>query len=74
MDNLTAVPTLCRALRGRLPEGVVVVSPDTGRVAMATEYAQRLGSSVAVLHKRRTSGTETEVTRVVGERATTDSA
>jgi ribose-phosphate pyrophosphokinase len=66
VDNLTAVPTLCQALRGRLPQGVVVVSPDTGRVAMATDYANRLGSSVVVLHKRRTSGTETEVTRVIG--------
>ncbi len=66
VDNLTAVPTLCQALRGRLPEGVVVVSPDTGRVAMATDYAHRLGCSVVVLHKRRTSGTETEVTHVIG--------
>ena len=67
VDNLTAVPTLCQALRGRLPEGVVVVSPDTGRVAMATDYAHRLGCPVVVLHKRRTSGTETEVTHVVGD-------
>ena len=67
VDNLTAVPTLCQALRGRLPEGVVVVSPDTGRVSMATDYAHRLGSPVAVLHKKRTSGTETDVTHVVGD-------
>ncbi len=67
VDNLTAVPTLCQALRGRLPEGVVVVSPDVGRVAMATDFAHRLGSSVAVLHKRRTSGTETMITHVVGD-------
>ncbi len=67
VDSLTAVPTICQALRERLPGGVVVVSPDTGRVAMATEYAHRLGTSVVVLHKRRASGTETEVTHVVGE-------
>jgi ribose-phosphate pyrophosphokinase len=65
-DDLTAVPTLCRAVRDRLPEGVVVVSPDTGRVAMAADYARRLGASVVVLHKRRTSATETEVNRVIG--------
>jgi ribose-phosphate pyrophosphokinase len=34
---------------------------------MATQYAQKLDSSVVVLHKHRTSGTETEVTRVVGD-------
>ena len=34
---------------------------------MAAEYAHRLGTSVVVLHKRRASGVETEVTHVVGE-------
>jgi ribose-phosphate pyrophosphokinase len=67
VDSLTAVPTLCEAIRDRLPSGVVVVSPDTGRVQMATQYAQRLDSSVVVLHKQRKSGTETEVTRIVGD-------
>ena len=67
VDSLTAVPTLCRALRDRLPPDVVVVSPDAGRVKMAADYARRLGAPVAILHKRRTSGTETSVTHVVGE-------
>ena len=34
---------------------------------MATEYARRLGFPLIVLHKRRESGTKTEVTHVVGE-------
>lgn len=34
---------------------------------MATQYAQRLDTSVVVLHKQRKSGTETEVTRIVGD-------
>ncbi len=67
VDSLTAVPTFCEALRDRLPPDIVVVSPDAGRVQMATQYAQRLNTSVIVLHKHRTSGTETEVTRVVGD-------
>jgi ribose-phosphate pyrophosphokinase len=67
VDSLTAVPTLARALAERLPPDVVVVSPDAGRVGLATRYAERLGAPVVVLHKRRVSGVETEVTRVVGE-------
>jgi ribose-phosphate pyrophosphokinase len=68
VDSLTAVPVLCRAVRDRVPRDVVVISPDAGRAAMATRYAEGcLGASVAVLHKRRVSGTETKVTRVVGE-------
>jgi ribose-phosphate pyrophosphokinase len=43
-DSLTAVPTLCHALRGRLPQGIVIVAPDAGRVAMASRYAQCLGA------------------------------
>jgi ribose-phosphate pyrophosphokinase len=67
VDSLTAVPTLCDALGGRLPQETVVVSPDAGRVKMATQYAQRLGASVAVLHKQRESGTRTKVTHLVGD-------
>lgn len=66
MDSLTAVPTLCEALRGRLPAGIVVVSPDVGRLPMASRYAQRLGTTVVVLHKQRVSGTETRITHIVG--------
>ncbi|ARV59539.1 phosphoribosylpyrophosphate synthetase [Nostocales cyanobacterium HT-58-2] len=67
VDSLTAVPILCEALRHRLPSGFVVVSPDTGRVQMAIQYAQQLNSSVVVLLKHRKSSSETEVTCVVGD-------
>lgn len=67
VDVLTAVATLSNELRGRLPEDVVIVSPDVGRVKMAAEYAQSFGAPVAVLHKRRESATKTKVTHVVGD-------
>lgn len=67
VDSLTAVPTLHQALRRHLPEDVVVVSPDAGRVEMATRYAQLLDTVVVVLHKQRQSGSRTEVTRIVGD-------
>jgi len=67
VDALTAVPTLCDALEERLPEDIVVVSPDAGRVRMATQYAHHLNVPVVVLHKQRKSGTETAVTHVVGD-------
>lgn len=66
-DNLSAVRLLADAVRGRLPDDVVVVSPDAGRVKAATEFAAALGADVAVLQKRRMSGTETEVTNIVGD-------
>jgi ribose-phosphate pyrophosphokinase len=67
VDNLSAAPTLCGSVRGRLPEDAVVVSPDAGRVKMATEFANRLGLPLVVLHKRRDSGTDTTVTHLVGD-------
>jgi ribose-phosphate pyrophosphokinase len=67
VDTLTAVPILCDALRDRLPSDVVVVSPDRGRVSLATSYAQCLGAEVVVMHKRRDDATHTQVTHMVGE-------
>jgi ribose-phosphate pyrophosphokinase len=67
VDSLTVVPTLCQGLRQRLLPETIVVSPDAGRVRMATRYAHLLGISVAVLHKQRESSTETEVTHLVGD-------
>jgi ribose-phosphate pyrophosphokinase len=67
LDSLTTVPTLCQRLADRLPPATVVVSPDIGRVPLATHYGQCLGLPVVVLHKRRVSETETQVTCVGGD-------
>jgi ribose-phosphate pyrophosphokinase len=68
VDSLSAVPALCDALRDRVPlDDVVVVSPDAGRVSMATDYADRLGRPLIVLHKRRLDGAETKVMDRVGD-------
>jgi ribose-phosphate pyrophosphokinase len=67
VDTLMAVPTLCAAVREGQPPDLVVVSPDAGRVSLATHYAQCLGAPVIVLHKRRSDGAEAQVTHVVGD-------
>ena len=67
VDTLTAVPHLSTYLREEVPPGVVVVAPDAGAFRMATDYAHRLNGTVAVLHKRRESGTGTQVTHLVGD-------
>lgn len=66
VDHLTAVPVICEYLRGRDLSKSVIVSPDAGRVNMATEYANRLGISVVIIHKRRTGPEQTAVSHVVG--------
>jgi ribose-phosphate pyrophosphokinase len=68
VDSLSAVELLCDALVwARARPDHVVVSPDAGRVKMATEYADRLDLPLCVLHKRRLSGGVTEVMHVVGD-------
>ena len=67
VEHLTAVPVLCDELKGRLSPETVVVSPDEGRLEMATHYAQRLGLSTAIVHKQRLSGIETRVVKITGD-------
>jgi ribose-phosphate pyrophosphokinase len=68
IDNLSAVPSICAAMREVLPEGVVVVSPDAGRMKLAAEYAGCLGTrAVAVLHKGRENGERPHVTHIAGD-------
>jgi ribose-phosphate pyrophosphokinase len=67
VDSLSAAPLMCDALRCRLDPATVVVSPDVGRLKMATEYADRLQTPAIVLHKVRETGSQTHVMRVVGD-------
>lgn len=67
VDHLTAVSVLAEHLRAAELKDAVVVAPDAGRVGMATEYANRLGFPVVIIHKRRTGPEQTEAACVVGE-------
>lgn len=67
VDALSAVTVLCEALRGKLPPGTIVISPDEGRVKTATIFARLLGAHVGVVHKERVSGMETHAVKVVGD-------
>ncbi len=56
VDHLTAMPVLEKYLRENAREGVVIVSPDTGRVKVAERFAQNLAdmsADVAFVYKRR---------------------
>lgn len=67
VENLSAVPAIADALKPHLEPESVIVSPDAGRVKMASAYASRMGCPVAVLHKERLNGRKTAVSRIVGE-------
>jgi ribose-phosphate pyrophosphokinase len=67
VDHLTALDILGDHLRTMDLENAVVVSPDVGRATEARRLANFLDLPLAMLYKRRTSPTETEVTHVIGE-------
>ncbi|WP_213769712.1 ribose-phosphate pyrophosphokinase [Bradyrhizobium sp. dw_78] len=67
-DNLIAAPLFARDIAERFdPEGSVVVSPDIGGVVRARQLAQRIGSPLAIIDKRRPKAGVSEVMNVIGE-------
>lgn len=69
VDHLTAMPILVDWMANNLPEDLVVVSPDAGRVKVAERYANQLHADLAIVHKRRIRGEKNavEAKDVVGE-------
>jgi ribose-phosphate pyrophosphokinase len=68
VDDLQGRPTLCDAIAAeRLPRPVVV-APDEGFVKRARMFADRLGTSLAIGHKRRRAHDEqAEMLELIGE-------
>ncbi len=69
VDHLTAAPVLLDYCRTDVPDGLVIVSPDTGRVKVAEKYANKLGADIAIVHKRHVQGQKNavEAREVIGE-------
>ena len=75
VDHLFAMPLLSSYVREKYSDrndagGLVVVSPDTGRVRMAEQWADELGGlDIAFVHKSRNidEANEVEANRVVGD-------
>lgn len=69
VDHLQAVPVFVdhiESLREELGE-IVLVSPDVGNVKTANMYAEILGGDLAIVDKRRMSGSEVVSTNVIGD-------
>jgi ribose-phosphate pyrophosphokinase len=70
VDHLHALPLLCEYVSQKYgSEDLVVVSPDAGRVRMADQWTDRLGCTLAIIHKRRDPNVANTVAvhEVVGE-------
>jgi len=67
VDNLLAEPVLSRHFSDRQLEDLVLVSPDVGNTKRARAYAERLGGELAIMYKRRVSGSEVAIGRIIGD-------
>ncbi|MET0831685.1 MAG: ribose-phosphate diphosphokinase [Acidimicrobiia bacterium] len=68
-DHLTALPVFVEYLKREIEEPIAVVSPDTGRVKLASKYARHLDATPAFVHKRRAEDKRNSVSalEIVGE-------
>lgn len=68
VDHLSASPVFVdhfETLRGELGD-VVFASPDVGNVKVANMYSQLFGGDLAIIDKRRKSGSEVAVAHLIG--------
>jgi len=67
VDHLYARPVLLEGVRKLELDNPVVVTPDVGGTKMARAYARRIHADLAIVDKRRISGSETAIEHVIGE-------
>lgn len=70
VDHLWALPLLADHVSDKYgTENLTVVSPDSGRVRVADIWADRLGSPLAIVHKRRDPDkpNQVQVNEIVGK-------
>jgi ribose-phosphate pyrophosphokinase len=66
VDHLYAKPALMKAVRELNIDNPVVVTPDVGGIKMARAWAKAIGADLAIVDKRRISGSEIAVEHVIG--------
>ena len=70
VDHLVALPILADYVESKLDTSqVTIVAPDAGRVRVAEKWTDRLGSPLAIIHKRRDPdvANQVKVFEVVGK-------
>ena len=67
VDHLYAKPVLLKAIREMDIDDPVIVTPDVGGIKMARAYAKVIGADLAIVDKRRVSGSEIEIEHMIGE-------
>jgi ribose-phosphate pyrophosphokinase len=67
VDNLSAEPVITAFFESLDAGPVVLVSPDIGNAKRARVYAERLSGELAIIDKRRVSGSEAVSYNIIGD-------
>src|SRR3982750_2516813 len=67
VDHLFGMPVMMDHMRMRFNHEAVIVSPDAGGVERARAYSKRLGTSLAIIDKRRPAPNVSEVVNIIGD-------
>lgn len=66
VDHLTGELVLSKYFRDKNISNLTVVSPDVGNIKTASKYTSHLGGDLAIVHKKRMSGSEVEAREIIG--------
>ena len=66
VDHLTAAPVLAAHFSKSTLSNAVLVSPDVGNIKFGNDFASRIGSELAVVHKRRVAADKTVAVTIIG--------
>jgi len=67
VDHLAGELVLSKYFRSLKINNLTVVSPDVGNMKTASRYAANLGGDLAIVHKRRLSGSKVDAQEIIGE-------
>lgn len=67
VDHLTGGLVLGRYFKEKKIPNLTIVSPDVGNMKIAAKYAGYLGGELAIVHKKRVSGSEVEASEIIGK-------
>jgi ribose-phosphate pyrophosphokinase len=67
VDHLTGELVLSRYFRDKRLENLTVVSPDVGNIKTAARYAGHLNGDLAIVHKKRISGSQVQAGELIGK-------
>lgn len=67
VDHLAGELVLSKYFKDKKIGNLTIVSPDVGNMKIASRYADRLGGELAIVHKKRISGSEAIAQEIIGD-------